>query len=91
MVLLDAARGGGRWWLKCATYSASTVSRWWRLTISIRSSNSRRTVPIQRSAIAFAWRAHRHAQDANTLAGEDGIENAGELGVAVADQVKAPG
>jgi hypothetical protein len=44
----------GRWSLKCATYSASTVSRWRRLRISIRSSSSRRTVPIQRSAIAFA-------------------------------------
>jgi len=40
--------------LKCATYSVSTCSRWRRLTISIRSSSSRRTVPIQRSAIAFA-------------------------------------
>ena len=30
------------------------VSRWRRLTISIRSSSSLRTVPIQRSAIAFA-------------------------------------
>lgn len=40
--------------LKCATYSASTVSRWRRLMISIRSSNSRRTVAIQRSAIKDA-------------------------------------
>jgi hypothetical protein len=44
----------GRWSLKCATYSASTRSRWRRLRISIRSSSSRRTVPIHRSAIAFA-------------------------------------
>src|SRR5262249_30820576 len=35
-----------------ATYSASTAVRWWRLMISIRSSSSRRRVPIHRSAIA---------------------------------------
>ena len=29
---------------------------------------------------------HRRAQDANALAGEHGIENAGELAVAVLDQ-----
>jgi hypothetical protein len=44
----------GRWSLKCATYSASARLRWRRLRISIRSSSSRRMVPIHRSAIAFA-------------------------------------
>jgi hypothetical protein len=44
----------GRWSLKCATYSVSTAKRWRRLMISIRSSSSRRAVPIHRSAIAFA-------------------------------------
>ena len=43
--------------MKCAAYSASACSRWRRLRISIRSSSSRRRVPIQRSVIAFAWGA----------------------------------
>jgi hypothetical protein len=34
---------------------------------------------------------HRGAQDADGVAGEHGIEDGGELGVAVADQEKAPG
>jgi hypothetical protein len=56
----------------CATYSASTVPSWRWLRISIRSSNSRRTVPIHRSAIAFARGARtgvrrtRMASPANT-------------------------
>jgi hypothetical protein len=34
---------------------------------------------------------HRCAQDADGLAGEHGIEDVGELAVAITDQEKAPG
>jgi hypothetical protein len=44
----------GRCWLTCVVYSARTCSRWLGLRISIRSSSSRRRVPIHRSAIALA-------------------------------------
>jgi hypothetical protein len=60
--------------------------RWRRFTISIRSSSSRRTVPIHRSAIAFAWGARTGVQDLNTLVGEHGIKNTGERAVAVPNQ-----
>jgi hypothetical protein len=43
-------------------------------------------VPIHRSAIAFARGARTGAQDTDALAGEHGIEDAGELAVAVPDQ-----
>lgn len=39
--------------MKSAPYSVSTVLRWRRLRISIRSVSSRPTVPIERSAIAL--------------------------------------
>jgi len=76
----------GRCWLTCATYSVSTVVRCWRLRIRLRSSSSRRRVPIHRSAIAFAECPHRRAQNVHTLAGEHGIKNAGELAIAIPDQ-----
>jgi hypothetical protein len=47
----------------------------------------RRTVPIHRSAIAFARGcSYRCAQYADVLAGEHGIEDVGELAVAIPDQ-----
>ena len=44
----------GRWVLKCCTYSRSTTSRWRRPVIRMWSRHSRRSVPMNRSAIAFA-------------------------------------
>jgi hypothetical protein len=46
VVLLGSGRGVGDGGLKCATYSVSTAVRWRRLMIRIRSSSSRRIVPI---------------------------------------------
>ena len=73
--------------MKCATYSASTVPSWCRLRISIRSSSSRRTQcrSIVRHCVRLGCQ-HRCAQDADNLAGEHGIEYAGELAVTISDQ-----
>jgi hypothetical protein len=57
------------------------------LTISIRSSNSRRSVPTHRSATRVGLRClRRRQQDSDALAGEQGVESAAELGVSVPDQ-----
>ena len=72
--------------MKWATYSVSTVSRWRRWTISIRSSSSRRTVPIQRSAIAFARGARTGVRRMRMASlAKTGIEDGGERGIAVPD------
>lgn len=79
----------GEWpkWCCLVQCAVGACLRWRRLRISIRSSSSRRAVPIHRSAIAFARGACTGcAQDADALAGEHGIEDAGELAVAIPDQ-----
>jgi hypothetical protein len=43
-------------------------------------------VPIHRSVIAFPRGLHRCAQDPDAFAGDHGIEDAGELAVAIPDQ-----
>ena len=48
--------------------------------------HSRRTLPTQRSAIAFARRADRGLDDARTGRGEHLVEDAGEFGIPVADE-----
>jgi hypothetical protein len=57
------------------------------LTIRIRSSNSRRTLPTSRSAIAFARGARtRDLEHIRANRREYGVERRGEPGVAVPDQ-----
>jgi len=48
--------------------------------------HSRLTVPIQRSATAFARRGYRCADGRDLFRGEHGIETSDELGVAIPDQ-----
>ena len=43
----------GRWELQESSYSRSTIIRWRWLQISVRSSSSRRQLPIHRSVIEF--------------------------------------
>src|SRR5438094_6544186 len=58
-----------------------------RLTIRSQSRQSRRTVPTQRSANAFACGARkRRADDLDAFAPEDGVEGAAELAVTIVDQ-----
>jgi hypothetical protein len=55
--------------------------------MSSRSRHSRRTLPTQRSACAFAvWRLHGCADHGDPFALEDMVEGAAELGVAIVDQ-----
>ena len=68
-------------------YSARTACKCSSPRISIRSSSSRRRVPIK----ALAGRVHPRCldggvQDAGTRGLEDGVEGAGEVRSAVADQ-----
>jgi hypothetical protein len=43
----------GRWALKWSSYAVRSLRRCAALTISVRSRSSRRTLPTQRSVIAF--------------------------------------
>src|SRR2546430_943902 len=58
-----------------------------RLKISIQSRHSRRTVPTEGSAKAFAFGAFaRREDDRDPLTSKDFIERVGKLAVAVVDQ-----
>src|SRR5919198_6483000 len=68
-------------------YSRSTRSRCVREKIRIRSRHSRRTLPTQRSACAFArGAANRRTDNLDPFRAEDLVEAGSELAVAVADQ-----
>ncbi len=76
---------GGRWALWCSTYLASTVSRWRRPRMSIRSRYSRHKVPITRSLMALA-RAGPQVLMILAPSAANGIEASGEVDVAIADE-----
>jgi hypothetical protein len=67
--------------------SANTVSRCRRPKISGWSRHSRRTVPSQRSANAFARGPIGQADRLQVLAAEDLVEGSGELGVPITEEV----
>jgi len=76
----------GRWVSECSTYSSRSYSscRW--LQVSVRLRSSRRTVPTQRSAYAFATSYRAGYELSLSVAAEHLIEHSDELAGSVAEQ-----